>query len=83
MTKKDHWVDRRHRNPKDARSKFERWVIEQGGTMAVAKMLDMHHVTVSCWLSQKFTPNLATAILLIEKSKGELTLEDILEGTSK
>lgn len=73
--------DRRHKHPDDATSKFERWIREAGGPSAVAKLLDVHHVTVGAWLARKSSPSLEAATKIIELSKGKLKNQDILEGT--
>lgn len=74
-------LDRRHIHPNDTMSKFERWVREAGGPGAVSKKLNVHNVTVSTWLCRRATPTAPLCASIIELAAGELTLNDIIEGT--
>lgn len=74
-------LSRRHIHPNDAQSKFERWVRASGGPGVVSKLLGVHNVTVSVWLGRRASPNIALAKKILEQAKGELTLEDIIDGT--
>lgn len=74
-------LDRRHRHPDEARTKFERWIYAFGGPLAVAKAIDVHQVTVSTWLGRTAVPSLAIASRLIKLSKGTLSIDDILKAT--
>ncbi len=76
------WVrDRRHTHPNDATSKFERWIREYGGPSKLAKSLELHECTVGAWIRRRMSPSLLTAKKILELSKGELTITDILDGT--
>ena len=75
--------DRRRRHPDHARSKFERWVLEQGGTASVGKLLGVHQITVVKWLSRSATPSLALCVRILEEAGNELTLKNILEDTKR
>lgn len=74
-------LDRRSRHPNEARSKFERWVLSAGGTREVSRRLGVHQVTVSTWTSRRAMPELKMAAKILKEAKGELTLDDIIEGT--
>ncbi len=74
-------LDKRHRHPEDATSKFERWVREFGGPYKLSQKLKVSDSAVGSWIRRRGPPNLATAIKIIELSKGKLTVDDILEGT--
>lgn len=65
------------------KNKFQRFVDRRGGVSQVAKDLDLPVPTVSCWYTRIRKPSAQNLLLLKEFSKGELTFEDILEGTSK
>lgn len=75
-------MDARKRRPDEAQSKFEHWVLEQGGTATVGQMIGAHQMTVVQWIKRRRNPALVTAKKLIDASKGVLSLEDIIEGTS-
>lgn len=74
-------MDLRKRDPKTARSKFERWILEQGGTAEVGKLLGVHQATVVKWISKHARPSLLVAKKLTEVSNGQLSWDDIIEGT--
>jgi len=76
-------MDKRRRCPKTARSKFERWILESGGTGTISRLLGVKQTTVVCWCNAQTTPNLETSIALVELSKKKLSFEDILEGTTR
>jgi hypothetical protein len=73
--------DRRTRHPDDARSKFERWVLAYGGSLAVSKAVGVHHITVATWIGRRGRPNIETTSKLLKLAKGELTIDDVIEGT--
>ncbi len=74
-------IDKRHRHPNDARTNFERWVFEQGGTSAVAAMFGLHYLTVNSWLARRTAPSLSIAVGILTKAKGQLSIDDIHEAT--
>jgi hypothetical protein len=73
--------DRRTRHPDDARSKFERWVLEYGGSLAVSKALGVHHITVASWIGRRGRPNIETAAKILKLAGKDLSIDDIIEGT--
>lgn len=73
--------DRRKRHPKDARSKLEFWVLEQGGPSRVALQLGVSHTAVGLWTAKRAVPSLPIAIKILDLAKGYLTVRDILEGS--
>lgn len=81
MPKKPWSGDGRHVHPDDAKSNFERWIREQNGPTAVSKLIDVHAVTIGLWLRRQATPSLPAAKKILDLANGQLTLEDILEGT--
>lgn len=72
--------DGRKRSPKKARSKFERWVLENGGTGSIAQKIGVHQVSVSNWCSKRCIPATNNINKILKLSKGKLTLTDILKG---
>lgn len=74
--------DKRARHPDDARSNFDRWVLEMGGSFAVAKLLGVHQVTVATWVGKRSRPNMETALKILQLAKGRLTIDDLIEGTA-
>ncbi len=76
-------MDRRKREPNEARSKLERWILENGGPGEVSRMLGVHYVTVNTWLSRRRIPSLPVAIKMIEMSNGFLSAKDILESSKE
>lgn len=73
--------DRRTRHPNDASSKFERWILANGGTFGVSKSIDVHQVTVCAWIARRARPNLECTAKLLKLAGKALTIEDIIEGT--
>jgi len=74
-------MDRRSRHPDDAKTKFEHWVLSQGGTSVVAKKMGTHQVTVSTWISRRAIPNTIMTAKILELANGYLTIQDIIEAT--
>lgn len=74
--------DLRKRHPNDARSKFERWVLEYGGPSKVAVAVGVSHTTVGVWLQRRASPQLGVTKKLLDLARGHLSIEDILEGTT-
>lgn len=74
-------IDKRHRHPDDAQSKFERWILEYGGTGALALKLGVHQVTVGTWISRRAMPSLNFCVAILAEAKGRLSLTDIHEAT--
>lgn len=75
-------MDGRKRQPAEARSKFERWILENGGSGEIGKRLGVHQVTVSNWISKRAIPNTLIVFKILKLAKNELTLFDIIKGTS-
>lgn len=71
----------RNRHPETATSKFERWILEQGGSRNVSNMVGVHQVTVCAWMRRDSMPSLTVAAKIIKVSKDRLTITDIIEGT--
>ena len=63
------------------RSKFEKWVREFGGTLAVAEALNVNQTSVQHWCAGRARPGLEACSKILNLSKGELTLSDIVKGT--
>lgn len=74
--------DKRSRHPDDARSKFERWVLEFGGSYSLSKALGVHHVTVATWIGKRSRPNMETALRILKLADGAITMDDLMEGTA-
>ncbi len=74
-------MDRRKRDPKTARSKLERWIIDSGGPSKVCKMLDINYATINNWITHNRIPSLQNTIKMIEMSDGLLSPQDIFEGS--
>jgi hypothetical protein len=72
--------DKRTRHPEEARSKFEAWVLSNGGSRGVSNLLGVHQVTVMMWMARKSIPSTKPLLKLLEISKGELTAQDIMDG---
>lgn len=66
-----------------ARSKFEKWVRDYGGTFALALDLEVNQSTVQHWLAGRARPGLEASSKIISLSKGVLTLKDIVDGTKE
>jgi hypothetical protein len=73
--------DRRFKHPDDARTKFERWICENGGTRALSIAIGVHQLTVTNWTSRRTRPTLEQTVKIIEASKGVISAADILEAT--
>lgn len=73
--------DRRRRQPSDARSKFERWILTNGGTARVAEKLGVHQMTVVSWISGRSKPGLKTVAAILKLARNELTVNDLMRGT--
>lgn len=71
----------RRRLPSKARSKFEEWVIFQGGFQAVADKLGCSRGTVQNWCDAKTAPSLELAYRIVTLAGGQLTYDDLVEGT--
>ncbi len=79
MHLKPKW-DGRKRHPRVAKSKFEYWILETGGTEQVSLLLGVHQMTVINWLNRKTQPPLAIIIRIL-KLAPQLSLEDVAKGT--
>lgn len=80
-----HHSDRRRRHPDEARSKLERWILENGGTGEVCKLLDVTRTAVVSWIktgASRKTPSLKHAVKIMELAP-HLTVYDLLEGLSE
>lgn len=74
--------DLRVKHPNDARSKFERWVIESGGAYAVSKIAEVHVVTIYAWLARRSIPNIIAVQKILAAAGDKLTLDDIVRDTA-
>lgn len=63
------------------RSKFERWVRSYGGTKRLAKKLGVNQSTVQHWCAGRARPGLGACYKMVDLSKGEITLLDIVRAT--
>lgn len=73
--------DLRNRHPNDARTKLERFVLEYGGSNAIAKAVGVHQVTVCAWIGRRARPNIEATSKLLKLAGKKLTLDDVIEGT--
>lgn len=74
-------MDLRNRKPSEARSKLERWILKQGGTAKLAKKMGCTQASINHWCARRAIPSLQAVKKLLEISKGELTLKNILDGS--
>lgn len=71
------------RHPQDARSKLERWILEQGGPSRVAALIGVSPTIVGLWIQRRHSPSLALAIKLVDLARGELTYTDLHTDTTR
>lgn len=83
-------VNGRRRKADTAQSKFEKWVLDMGGTGTIANLLGCNQTTVVAWCFRRSTPKLEYASRLVKLSQKPKNIkltgtpidyEDILEGT--
>ncbi len=78
-----HQLDRRRRHPDEAQTKLERWVLENGGTGEVCKLLGVTRTAVVSWISpnpnNRKVPSLKHAVRIMELAP-HLTVYDLLAG---
>lgn len=60
---------------------FKTWVAESGGTVKVAKLLNVTPRSVRFWLSRRGAPKYRSAEKIVKLSKGRLTLISVIEQT--
>lgn len=65
------------------KSKFQKWVEKKGGSSELARALGIPRPTVYMWYSRQRTPLPDNLKQLKDFANGELSYEDILEGTAK
>lgn len=65
-----------------AREKFQTFVNKHGGVAKLAEKLGLPRPTVHCWYVGIRSPSAKNLLLLKNFSKGQLSFEDILEGTA-
>jgi hypothetical protein len=63
-----------------ARSKFERWVREIGGTRKLSIILDCSQSTVQHWLSKRSSPSVEFCEKILKIADGKISISDLLKG---
>ena len=69
------------RDPSEAKTKFEKWVLTCGKTKTIAKLLGINQLTVINWIKKRRTPSLKNTADILKLADGELTFTDIVKGT--
>jgi DNA-binding phage protein len=68
---------------KKSNDKFQKFVERHGGPNGLAKSLGLSRSTVYFWFDRRSVPTFENLKLISDFSNGELSYEDIIEGTSK
>lgn len=62
------------------RTKFERWIRQNGGTKGVANALGVSQKGVQHWISGYCKPRAEIAYRILKLSKGQLTFSEIVNS---
>jgi hypothetical protein len=63
--------------------KFKKWIKDQGGPRAIARLLETESPTVYAWLSGAATPNALTMQKLVKLGRGAFDYDDIINDTKR
>lgn len=63
-------------------TKFQKFVDKHGGASALSEKIGIPRPTITVWYLRRSVPSAKYLLQLKEFSKGELSYEDIVEGTS-
>lgn len=60
---------------------FRKWIYKEGGPVALGASLGIEPPTIRAWLRRETSPKAVTMRDIIRYAKGDLTYDDIIDGT--